>query len=105
VLLFCVTRAKPPFFLSDLDDALSVTDLGDGKYKIGVHIADVSYFVRDDTDLDREALARATSVYLVQTVIPMLPRLVCHGMTNAKHWFAYLLFLPFQNTVRESVFA
>lgn len=50
----------------DLDDALSVTLLADGTFEIGVHIADVTYFVRPNSDLDREARRRATTVYLVQ---------------------------------------
>lgn len=50
----------------DLDDALSVTPLADGTFEIGVHIADVTYFIRPNSDLDREARRRATTVYLVQ---------------------------------------
>lgn len=50
----------------DLDDALSVNPLADGTFEIGVHIADVTYFVRPNSDLDREARRRATTVYLVQ---------------------------------------
>lgn len=50
----------------DLDDALSVTPLADGTFEVGVHIADVTYFVRPNSDLDREARRRATTVYLVQ---------------------------------------
>lgn len=50
----------------DLDDALSVTPLPDGTFEIGVHIADVTYFVRPNSELDREARRRATTVYLVQ---------------------------------------
>ena len=53
---------------------MSIEQLPDGRYKIGVHIADVSYFVDEKTDLDVAAQDRATSVYLVQKVIPMLPR-------------------------------
>lgn len=50
----------------DLDDALSVTPLADGTFEIGVHIADVTYFVSPNSELDREARRRATTVYLVQ---------------------------------------
>jgi len=57
----------------DLDDALSVKANDDGTYDIGVHIADVSYFVKPNTALDRDAKKRATSVYLVQRAVPMLP--------------------------------
>ncbi|KAK8854520.1 hypothetical protein IAR55_003259 [Kwoniella newhampshirensis] len=57
----------------DLDDALSVTRKDDGTIEVGVHIADVSYFVKANTAMDREARKRATSVYLVQRAVPMLP--------------------------------
>ena len=63
-----------PLTARDLDDALSVEDLGNGQYRIAVHIADVSYFVREGTKVDDIAASRATSVYLVNNVIPMLPR-------------------------------
>lgn len=65
----------------DLDDALSCKELPDG-YEIGVHIADVSYFVSPGTAVDDEAFNRATSVYLVQKVIPMLPRLLCEELCS-----------------------
>ncbi|RSH85671.1 hypothetical protein EHS25_003812 [Saitozyma podzolica] len=57
----------------DLDDALSIKDNLDGTYTVGVHIADVSYFVKSNTSIDRDARKRATSVYLVQRAVPMLP--------------------------------
>ncbi|KAL0574675.1 Translational repressor [Marasmius crinis-equi] len=57
----------------DLDDAVSVKLNEDGNYEVGVHIADVSYFVKPNTALDRDARKRATSVYLVQRAVPMLP--------------------------------
>ena len=67
----------------DLDDALSIEKLPDsGLYRIGVHIADVSYFVRPETALDTEASMRSTSVYLVDRVIPMLPRLLCEQLCS-----------------------
>jgi len=57
----------------DYDDAISIRDLGAGRSEVGVHIADVGHYVRPGTALDEEALARATSVYLADQVVPMLP--------------------------------
>ncbi|KAG0142885.1 hypothetical protein CROQUDRAFT_49643 [Cronartium quercuum f. sp. fusiforme G11] len=62
-----------PETAKDLDDALHVTKNEDGTYDVGVHIADVTYFVKPNTALDREARKRATTVYLVQRAVPMLP--------------------------------
>ncbi|KND02723.1 VacB and RNase II family 3'-5' exoribonuclease [Spizellomyces punctatus DAOM BR117] len=66
----------------DLDDAVSVKPLGDGTFEVGVHIADVTHFVRPGTALDKEARHRATTVYLVQKAIPMLPRLLCEELCS-----------------------
>jgi len=66
----------------DLDDALSIESLPGGMYRIGVHIADVSHFVTPATPLDEEAAVRSTSVYLVDRVIPMLPRLLCEELCS-----------------------
>jgi len=71
-----------PLTARDLDDALSVTLEPNGHYRVGVHIADVSYFVREDTALDRVAGDRATSTYLVDQVIPMLPRPLCENLCS-----------------------
>jgi ribonuclease R len=65
-----------PFTAQDFDDALSVKQLENGNTEIGVHIADVSFFVHPGTAIDDEARARATSVYLVDRTIPMLPEIL-----------------------------
>jgi ribonuclease R len=65
-----------PFDAKDFDDALSLRTLPDGTHEVGVHIADVSFFVRAGTELDTEARSRATSVYLVDRTIPMLPHVL-----------------------------
>ncbi|KAF8655224.1 hypothetical protein AX16_003131 [Volvariella volvacea WC 439] len=62
-----------PSDAKDLDDALSITSNEDGTYDVSIHIADVSHFVKPNTALDRDARKRATSVYLVQRAVPMLP--------------------------------
>uniref|UniRef100_A0A4W6C4T4 DIS3-like exonuclease 2 n=1 Tax=Lates calcarifer TaxID=8187 RepID=A0A4W6C4T4_LATCA len=71
-----------PATARDLDDALSCKQLPDGNFEVGVHIADVSYFVEEGNALDAIASQRATSVYLVQKVIPMLPRLLCEELCS-----------------------
>ena len=66
----------------DLDDALSIQTNEDGSYDVGVHVADVSYFVKANSALDRDARKRATSVYLVQRAVPMLPPMLSEQLCS-----------------------
>jgi len=66
----------------DLDDAVFVEKISDNEYKLGVHIADVTHYVKEDRKLDKEALKRATSIYLVDRVIPMLPKELSNGVCS-----------------------
>jgi len=79
-----LTFTIDPKDAKDFDDALSFTRLDNGNYEIGIHIADVSHYLQTGTVLDDEAYERATSVYLVDRVVPMLPEILSNGACSLR---------------------
>jgi ribonuclease R len=79
-----LTLTIDPETAKDFDDAISFKVLGNGNYEVGVHIADVTHYIRPGSELDKEALKRATSVYLVDRCIPMLPERLSNGICSLR---------------------
>lgn len=79
-----LTFTIDPKDAKDFDDALSIRKLPNGHYEVGVHIADVTHYVHPDTSLDKEAQKRATSIYLVDRVVPMLPEHLSNGICSLR---------------------
>ena len=79
-----LTFTIDPKDAKDFDDALSIRKLANGHYEVGVHIADVTHYVHPDTSLDKEAQKRATSIYLVDRVVPMLPEHLSNGVCSLR---------------------
>ncbi len=79
-----LTFTIDPKDAKDFDDALSFKVLENGNYEIGIHIADVSHYVKEDTILEEEAYQRATSVYLVDRVVPMLPEILSNNVCSLR---------------------
>ncbi len=103
------TMTIDPADAKDFDDAISFVDLKDGTYEIGVHIADVSYFVTPETELDQEAEKRGLSVYLVDRTIPMLPEILSNDLCSLnpnedKFTFSAVFKMDLQGKILEEWF-
>ena len=79
-----VTFTIDPRDAKDFDDALSIRPIKKGLWEVGVHIADVSYYVQEGSIIDKEAFKRATSIYLVDRTIPMLPEKLCNNLCSLR---------------------
>lgn len=93
----------------DFDDAISIQKLDNGLWEVGVHIADVSHYVRPGTQLDQEAYSRSTSVYLVDRVVPMLPEILSNNVCSLrpeeeKYTFSAIFDLDEQGNVQKEWF-
>jgi ribonuclease R len=98
-----------PATAKDFDDAVSISARDDGLFELGVHIADVSAFVEPDDPIDQEAWKRGTSVYLVNTVLPMLPETISNGLCSlvpdeARYTMSVIAALDSRGTVHEVEF-
>jgi len=99
-----LTFTIDPVDAKDFDDAISIRPLKEGMYEIGVHIADVSYYVEPDTELDREGYKRATSVYLPDRVNPMLPERISNELCSLRpHEDKFTFSAIFQMTAKGVV--
>ena len=79
-----LTMTIDPHDAKDFDDALSMRKLKNGNWEIGIHIADVSHYVKPGSAIDTEAISRATSVYLVDRTIPMLPEILSNDLCSLR---------------------
>ena len=104
-----LTFTIDPKTAKDFDDALSFKVLGKDRFEIGIHIADVSHYVQPNSVLDQEAYDRATSVYLVDRVVPMLPEVLSNGVCSLrpheeKYTFSAVFTMNFKGEVLEEWF-
>lgn len=104
-----LTTTIDPANAKDFDDALSIKKIDETHYEIGVHIADVSHYVRPHTALDREAAKRATSIYLVDRTIPMLPEVLSNDLCSLnpnedKYAFSAIFIMDMKGHIKERWF-